>query len=143
MRYIVATILLALTTISAQAQSAIDQTILEVMEAQNEVVVDAAARGFNQQGHVEAVGAHAWKLVDGFAESTDQITILLVDLCMTEAIAVAQAAADLDLLEALVLSGFGAYTYQPEFLAGKTDDQIIVIDRGLNELVNRHLSERT
>lgn len=143
MRYIVATILLALTTISAQAQSAIDQTILEVMEAQNEVVVDAAARGCNQQGHVEAVGAHAWKLVDGFAESTDQITILLVDLCMTEAIAVAQAAADLDLLEALVLSGFGAYTYQPEFLAGKTDDQIIVIDRGLNELVNRHLSERT
>ncbi|NCP67128.1 hypothetical protein GW756_03325 [bacterium] len=140
MRFIVVVLLSLSLTACGQRQLTPEQVAF--LEDQNAAIVETAARGCHQQNNVYPVGAQAWDLAEDFAEAADEVTILLVDLCMTDNIAVAQAAAECDVADAIVLSDFGTYAYRPEFVAGKSSAEMVQLDRCIVEQVQRAQAER-
>jgi hypothetical protein len=130
--------LVALTSACAQMpQQNLAPAQLAFMEAQNAEIVEVAARGCNQQGNVYPVGASAYDFAEHFAEEADEVTILIVGLCMQDNVAVAQAADDCNLSDDLILSEFGYYAYRPEFVSDQGDNAMIGHDRCVLEQIKR------
>jgi hypothetical protein len=114
---------------------------IAALEEANAEIVDTAAVGCDLAEDVRPVGAHGFEPADHYAEDESEITLILSDLCMIENVVVVNAAAEVGLSDAIVLSAFGYYTYRPEFLAGKSSAEMTIIDRGLLEAIDRLQSQ--
>ncbi len=112
------------------------------MEAANAEVVYAAVIGCGESyQNVSAHGAHGWDIDEAYEETLTEHQLLDLESCVQGNITVAQGAADVNLLSAITLSPAGEYAYRAAFLAGKTADEMLIIDRGLIEAIDRRAAD--